>query len=260
MLFLTDPREAFDRASNRLDLLRSTGASALPPPPTDPLWERNLHSLLGSEWPCEFREQFEERWVELSNSLAGKSIQIGRGHDADIGLARVVWCLVRHMAPDSVVETGVARGVTSRFVLQGLEENGRGRLYSVDLPPLSDPWQKEVGIAVPEQLHHRWVYQRGSSKRLLPRICSQLNRVDLFVLDSLHTESNVHFELINAWQVLQPAGAIVVDDIDDNMAFQRFCQGRKELKWFVAPHEEKSGLFGVLIKEPLRDDYETHMQ
>ena len=35
-----------------------------------------------------------------------------------------------------VVETGVAHGVTSRFILEALERNGRGFLWSIDLPPL----------------------------------------------------------------------------------------------------------------------------
>jgi hypothetical protein len=39
-----------------------------------------------------------------------------------------------HLRPDTVVETGVAHGVTSRVIREGLERNRSGHLWSVDLP------------------------------------------------------------------------------------------------------------------------------
>jgi hypothetical protein len=36
----------------------------------------------------------------------------------------------------ALVETGVAHGITSRFVLEALQRNGGGRLWSIDVPPL----------------------------------------------------------------------------------------------------------------------------
>jgi len=65
---------------------------------------------------------------------------VGRGtyggwDDADPAFARAAWCLARHLRPQHVVETGVGRGVTSRAVLEALERNGHGHLWSMDLPP-----------------------------------------------------------------------------------------------------------------------------
>jgi hypothetical protein len=56
--------------------------------------------------------------------------------------------LVRHLRPVSVVETGVAHGMTSRFILEALETVGAGKLWSIDLPPLSPMTRQEVGVAV----------------------------------------------------------------------------------------------------------------
>lgn len=69
----------------------------------------------------------------------GTGLQFGRGtygeySDAEMSLARAAWCTVLHLRPSVVVETGVARGVTSRIVLEGLDRNDHRQLWSIDLP------------------------------------------------------------------------------------------------------------------------------
>ena len=74
-------------------------------------------------------------------------------NDGDPGVTRAIWCLIRHLAASKVVETGVAHGVTSRFVLEALQRNGGGHLWSIDLPLLLLPeLQQEIGVAVPDAL------------------------------------------------------------------------------------------------------------
>jgi hypothetical protein len=51
-------------------------------------------------------------------------------------MARTAWTVVRHLRPERVVETGVARGVTTAVLLQAMERNGYGALWSIDLPDL----------------------------------------------------------------------------------------------------------------------------
>ena len=59
---------------------------------------------------------------------------IAGGDDGDRAQAEAIWCLVAHLRPATVVETGVAHGLTSRVILEGLHRNGNGHLWSVDLP------------------------------------------------------------------------------------------------------------------------------
>jgi hypothetical protein len=112
----------------------------------------------------------------------------------------------------------VAHGMTSRFILEALERNAAGSLWSVDLQPVNPETRQEVGIAVrqPGVKQGRWNYIAGTSRRRLPRLLERLGRVDLFIHDSMHTNRNVMFELETAWDYLQPGGVIVVDDIDAN--------------------------------------------
>ena len=225
-----------------------------------------MHERLGVPWPCEAASEFAILWPQVIAELEGKGIKVGpetlQGwNDGDAGLARAIWCLTRHLRPRNVVETGVLHGVTSRFILEALERNGVGRLWSIDLPPLEPVWQQEVGIAVGERLRSRWCYKSGTSKRRLPGLISELGQIDLFIHDSLHSEENVRFELDLAFTALRPGGAIVVDDIDANWGFRTFTQAFSGHQSMICEAEplrpdlrrlNKKGLFGIILKEPAR--------
>ncbi len=228
----------------------------------DPDWEHRLHRLLGLEWPCEARSQFQRLWLDVIESLTTRGIRIGpesfnQFNDGDPGLARAVWCLVNHLRPENIVETGVARGIVSRIVLEALERNAAGRLFSIDLMPLNPVLQLQVGIAVGDRLKDRWTYIRGSSRRRLPGLLSRLGQIDLFIHDSLHTQRNTRFELDHAWAALRPGGALVVDDVDLNGAFHSFKSVNAGHPALVCEAEPLSpdfrrfnqkGLFGVMLK------------
>jgi hypothetical protein len=227
-------------------------------------WEQQLHEAVGVTWPCGETSEFLELWSEVMSELEAKNIQAGPEsfqwwNDGDAGLVRAIWCLTHHLKPKNVIETGVAHGVTSRFVLEALKENGIGHLWSIDLPPLDRCWWEQIGAAVGGRHADLWSYIRGSSRRRLPGLLSRLGQIDLFIHDSLHSERNVRFELDRAWAALGPNGAIVVDDIDANWGFQSFTQSvsghlsliceaeplRPDLRRF-----NKKGLFGIILKTP----------
>jgi hypothetical protein len=192
-------------------------------------WEARLHRMLGAPWPCPESLVFDEVWSEIATELAGRALDFGRytygGYsDGDPSVTRAAWCAVRHLAPGVVVETGVARGVTSRFVLEALERNGRGHLWSVDLPHLFEPdLHDQTGAAVPEGCRGRWTYLRGSSRRRLPGLLTEVGRVDVFIHDSLHTARNMRFEMDSIWRVLSPGGVMIVDDVY-NQSFRDFVR------------------------------------
>lgn len=140
-------------------------------------------------------------------------------HHADFCLAKMIYALCRLLKPEIVVETGVAYGVTTAFILQAMESNQTGRLISIDLPPLGKNSDAFVGFLVPDRLRARWQLYRGTSKRLLPVLLPQLGMINLFVHDSLHTYWNIRRELNLIAPYLSRPSAVVVDDADDNRAF-----------------------------------------
>jgi hypothetical protein len=226
-------------------------------------WDTRLHAHFGEASPCAYAAEAALIWKDVLARMESQGISAGPmsylgSNDGDLGLSRAVWCLVRHLKATRVVETGVAHGVTSRFVLEALARNGGGRLWSVDLPPIMHPEvHREIGVAVDDGLRDSWTYIKGSSRRRLPGLLKRAAPIDLFIHDSRHTADNVLFELKLAWAALRPGGAVVVDDVDTNNGFHQFCETvRHEQAWVgeaepARPDERRAnrkGYFGVILK------------
>jgi hypothetical protein len=235
----------------------------------DPQWEQHLHAALGAEWPCPAAAEFRELWPQVIAELQAKGIDPGPEgfqwwNDGDAGLVRAAWCLVRHLKPKKVVETGVAHGMTSRFVLEALKRNGNGgRLWSIDLPPFEKEWRAQVGAAVDvagaDRYAGMWTYIAGSSRRKLPKLLAGLGTIDLFIHDSLHSERNVRFELERAWAAMPGRGAFLVDDADANWGFKNFTETFPVQQSMLGQAEptrpdsrcvSSTGMFGVILKGP----------
>ncbi len=219
-------------------------------------WGPSLHHVLGLEWPCLECSGYQQVWNRIEADLDEKGLSVGRWtygeySDADASLGAAVWCAVRHLSPATVVETGVARGVTSRLVLEAMSLNEGGHLWSVDLPhPLRPELHAETGAAVPEGLHDRWTYVRGSSRRRLPSLVAQLGQVDLFIHDSLHTGRNMRFEMGTVWPALRGGGVMLVDDVD-NQSFADFLGRAGQPESLVLRAADGPWMFGM-VRKPQR--------
>src|SRR6266513_3204767 len=139
-----------------------------------------------------------------------------------------LYCVVRTLRPEIVVETGVAAGVSSYAMLQALEENGLGRLYSIDMPNATHqlPSNLQAGFLVPEELRKRWNLILGDARKELPRLLPELKEIDIFCHDSLHTYAHMQFEVELAWPYLKRGGVLFSDDVQENSAFQDFCDSK----------------------------------
>jgi methyltransferase family protein len=226
-------------------------------------WDANLHAHFGASTPCAVAAEIAPMWDDVLADMTRRGVATGPmsylgWNDGDPGLVRAVWCLIRHLKATKVVETGVAHGLTSRFVLEALAGGGVGHLWSIDLPPMLHPEvHDQIGVAVSQALRGRWTYIKGSSRRRLPALLKMLGPIDLFIHDSKHSADNVLFELRSAWLALRPGGAVVVDDIDANNGFHRFCETTPHHRaWIceaepIRPDERRAnrkGVFGVIIK------------
>jgi predicted O-methyltransferase YrrM len=136
-----------------------------------------------------------------------------------------------------VVETGVGLGTSSLFILQALEDNGMGKLYSIDEPYAE--YQSDAGITinessycanddqpgmlVPTELRDRWILLLGKSYKLLPELCERLRSLDFFFHDSEHTYRNMYQEYTIVWPYLCKRGVLASHDVEWNTAFQDFA-------------------------------------
>jgi len=216
-------------------------------------WRARLHAGLGVPSPCPALASFDDLWEKMITDLAGAGLRVGLAsyggwNDGDHAFSEAIWCIVAHIRPQRVVETGVAHGLTSRIILQGLQANGVGRLWSIDLPAVDSVLHHEIGIAVPDGLRSRWTYVSGTSRQRLPHLLNELGTIDLFVHDSLHTGRNTRFELDSAWPVIRPGGVAVVDDVDHSLAFDAFVRHAHPAESLAARHVTGAGLWGLAIK------------
>jgi hypothetical protein len=218
-------------------------------------WLQTLHAWLGVPWRCDAAGAFDAVWTEATGALAAGSLPIGRGayggwDDADPAFALAAWCLASHLKPARVVETGVARGLTTRCVLEALRRNGAGHLWSIDLPPLLETeLETQTAAAVDRSVRSRWTYIRGSSRRRLPALLSELGSIDVFVHDSMHTERNVSFELAAAWDALRPGGALLVDDVQQSGAFAAFTSATGGQRSVVGRAADGGALIGAVVRD-----------
>ena len=258
-LALRRPREFYDRmvgyADLGLDLLSGT------PPTYETVSWGNLLRDLEARFGCapDVLEEPALGEIEEDTRRLLKSIHredpFDRRWAADSLLARCCYLMCRLLEPAVVVETGVAYGVSSAFVLRALEENGSGVLHSVDLPPLRREYERYWGMAVNEKLEERWALHRGASVRVLPGLLEEVETVDLFVHDSLHTCRNMRREFEALWPRLRVGGALVADDVERNRAFGELRRKSPTLWRVVGDREERPlhgraapVMFGIAVK------------
>ena len=84
------------------------------------------------------------------------------------------------------------------------ERIGRtSRLKSTFLAEPSTAGAKSGGMAANSQKHKN----------------RKLDRIDMFVHDSLHTQKHMTFEFLTIWPLMPPRSVLVADDIECNCAF-----------------------------------------
>lgn len=155
--------------------------------------------------------------------------------------------MIRKYKPEIVIETGVAHGVSSAFILCAMHENDKGHLYSIDLPPydsstkinkdlnptihvLEDGQRHRinekypVGDLVPVYLKEKWTLTLGDAKKELPILLKELNKISIFFHDSLHTYKHMRFEYETAWPYIKKGGFLISHDVLWNEAFKEFSK------------------------------------
>ncbi len=260
---LRDPAGAwwriYDRAGMYLDQRRPRHIYR---PDRD--WETRLLAWLGAapSTVAAGGDDFRALWPEIVALLEAKGFRTGpqsffSGNDGDPEFVRAIWHMARHFRPEKIVETGVAHGVSTRFILEALKRNHAGRLWSIDLAPTDPDAAAQVGAAAQGCCPERWRLIEGSSRRRLPSLLAEIAPIDLFIHDSLHTTPHVRFELETAWPALRQGGYVVVDDIDTNWAFHDFVAAHSDAAALICQSEpirpdprrpDRKGIFGLIRK------------
>ena len=146
---------------------------------------------------------------------------------ADLFAKKVLlqYAVIRAVQPNCVVETGIANGVSSAYVLLALRKNGRGSLHSVGLSDASFlPAGAEPGWLVPLWLRSSWQIHLGDARQILAPLLSKLGSIDVFIHDSLHSYEHMSWEFETAYPALRSGGLLLADDALWNKAFLDFSR------------------------------------
>lgn len=151
---------------------------------------------------------------------------------------KFLYILCRIVKPKNVIETGVAYGLSSFYILSALNKNKFGTLTSIDA--IFRPWQSEemIGSIIPKYLRDKWKLVLGKSNEKLLDVFKKNEDVEIFIHDSLHTYKNMTFEFNCAMNNIKHDGIIISDDILDNDAFYDFIKN-KEIKNSIIKVEDK---------------------
>ncbi len=216
-------------------------------------WDEHLHGLLGAPWPCPEARQLPELLAEVGKLLTEKGLGTGRHtygwySDMETDMCTAIWCAILHRKPEVVMETGVAHGVSSRVVLEALNRNDRGHLWSIDIAnPLNLGVHGQEGVAVTEECRPRWTYVEGESRRRMPGLVAEVGKVELFIHDSLHTFKNTLFEMEQAASVMPSGGVMLIDDIRSHDGFLTFARRHPEFTTILVSTPDRIGAFGIAV-------------
>jgi hypothetical protein len=156
----------------------------------------------------------------------------------------IQFALARAIKPDVIVETGVANGISSSYLLLACQMNGNGHVYSIDIDNKEYlPSGERTGWIVPEYLRARWTLALGDAREKLPQLLAELGEVDIFVHDSCHSYEHMEFEFNQAYPRIRSGGLLMSDDVDFNSAFSDFVDLHQP-----GLHKTISGI-GIMKKE-----------
>lgn len=132
--------------------------------------------------------------------------------------AAALYALVKVLKLEVAVETGSFRGMSSAFILKGMQDAHlpSGRLFSIERKP-----DCGIGMLIPAELRARFVSIVGNVESLLGS--SELpSRIDLFLHDSTHRYRHQMWEFEKFWPRINNGGVLVSHDIDLNASFVDF--------------------------------------
>lgn len=192
-----------------------------------------------------FVEEFERSGIRerIEASRAEHRRLTGHGRFAAINTFTHtrLYALVRKLRPETVVETGVCNGVSTYIVLEALEMNDRGHLYSADYPdPDRIPDGMDPGWIIPDELRSRWTLNQGLSQEELPDMVSAVESIDLFIHDTKADILDKELEIV--WPKLVDGAVVTADDVHQSDVFSEVKRTRNVEAGYVAPN------VGYLIK------------
>lgn len=152
---------------------------------------------------------------------------------------RTLYSIVLTVKPELVIETGVACGISSSYILSALHENKKGKLISIDV-------ESRAGEIVDNKLRRLWKLHIDKSQNVLPTLGFD-RKIDMFFHDSDHSYKNMMWEFEWIYPRLSEGGIIISDDISFNNSIFDFAERNNEEVFFIRTSSRRIKA-GAIIK------------
>lgn len=200
----------------------------------------------GQLFPTTNRYEYELAKNQHFKSLR-KKIPNTKGSCGSVGLLACyyIYSIIRRVKPNIIIETGIDRGVSTTYILLALKKNGKGKLISIDK-------DVDVGQLVPDELKIFWEQKVGKTCNILPAM--EVNNIDIFLHDSLHTYDNMLFEYRWAYSKLKNGGLLLSHDIGTNNSFYDFASSIGKKVQYILTAKNRYGV-GVIVKGSAKNKF-----
>ena len=192
------------------------------------------------------KAELVQEYLEMEKILISRIKQSKQNfpltHNISSNSALFLYLMTRSIRPKTILETGVANGISSYYILSALLMNGSGTLHSVDI-------SRNVGNIISSKEKANWnlhVISEENSRRDFINILRDIGSVDFFIHDSDHAYDGQMFEYESVYPVISNYGVFSSDDVDFSYAFIDFCS-KKGLKPSFLVSTDK--VFGIAIKK-----------
>ncbi len=187
------------------------------------------------------RAEFDELLLELRNRYREANLVFPKIFAVGNSTSFVIYSLVRLLKPHYIVETGVANGHSTFFILKALKKNQKGTLVSFDVSP-------KIGALLREGDKERWqlIVLKKNYKKEMESSINNLPWVDLFIHDSDHSFKWQDFEYNLVSSKLNENSVFLSDDIDGSYAFIEYCKKTKSKPQYLV---EPAKVFGAIYNK-----------
>ena len=208
------------------------------PSPTDALTQ--VVGASGSTKWKKLSSEYAAVEEELKDKYKEHGMLYPREFAIEEGTSFLLYASVRLGKPSIVLETGVANGHSSFFIISALNSNEKGILHSIDISP-------NVGRLIDRSMAKRWrlhILSLLRAKSSFLKTIGELGKIDIFIHDSNHSYGWQCFEYMSVIPRMAKNGIFMSDDVNSSLAFSSLCNN---LKLSPILLDDKRKVFGLFL-------------